>query len=402
VKHILIIFISILLLTSTLFGQSSKPLGVVLPPIVKGNVSDTLKQFLLNTLYDELSKYFDFSPIPQIESGDCLVGCDVFQLQIVEEDGNTQFSLRWMNENFRRIETKLCGGCKTIELNGKLKELVEKLFRGKKVETVVVVEKRRKGVLFHRLVNGEFRWFGNGDEEKDGKYVGDIENGEPIGQGTFTWSDGEKYVGEWKDGRKSGQGTLTLSSGNKYVGEFKEGIYHGQGTFTWSDGDKYVGEFKDGKKHGQGTYTFSDEKKYVGEWKNGKQNGQGILTFPDGRNGVGEWRENKPWNITEYNKNGNITGKYVNGLKVEKRRKVVLFEREVDGVLGWYENGDEREDTKFVGEIKNGKQNGEGTQTYPDGRKYVGGWKMVNGVKVEKGILFRDTPRSKWEEGGEK
>ena len=176
-KHILIIFISILLLTSTLFGQSSKPLGVVLPPIVKGNVSDTRKQFLLNTLYDELSKYFDFSLLPQIESGDCLVGCDVFQLQIVEEDGNTQFSLRWMNENFRRIETKLCGGCKTIELNGKLKELVEKLFRGKKVETVVVVEKRRKGVLFHRLVNGEFRWFGNGDEEKDGKYVGDIENG---------------------------------------------------------------------------------------------------------------------------------------------------------------------------------------------------------------------------------
>ena len=27
---------------------------------------------------------------------------------------------------------------------------------------------------------------------------------------------------------------------------------------------------------------------------------------------------------------------------------------------------------------------------------------MVSGVKVEKGILFRDTPRSKWEEGGEK
>ena len=27
---------------------------------------------------------------------------------------------------------------------------------------------------------------------------------------------------------------------------------------------------------------------------------------------------------------------------------------------------------------------------------------MVSGVKVEKGILFRDTPRSKWVEGGEK
>ena len=137
VRHILIL-LSFLLLSSPLLGQSSKPLGVVLPPTVIGNVPDSQKQILLNTLYDELSKYFDFSSLPQIESGDCLVGCDIFQLQIVEEDGNTLFSLRWMNENFRRIETKLCRGCKTIELNGKLKELVEKLVRGKKVETVVV------------------------------------------------------------------------------------------------------------------------------------------------------------------------------------------------------------------------------------------------------------------------
>ena len=180
-KHILIIFISIILLTSTLFGQSSKPLGVVLLPIVKGNVSYTRKQFLLNTLYDELSKYFDFSPPPQIESGDCLVGCDVFQLQIVEEDGDTQLSLRWMSENYRRIETKLCVGCKTIELDVKLRKLVGKLVGRKKVETVVMDDKSRKGVLFVRLVSGEFRWFEDGDDDKDGKYVGEIENGEPSG-----------------------------------------------------------------------------------------------------------------------------------------------------------------------------------------------------------------------------
>ena len=133
-KHILIIFIPILILASILYGQSSKPLGVVLPPIVKGNVSETRKQFLLNTLYDELSKYFDFSPLPQIESGDCLVGCDVFQLQIIEEDGDTQLSLRWMSENYRRIETKLCVGCKTIELDAKLRKLVGKLVDRKKKE----------------------------------------------------------------------------------------------------------------------------------------------------------------------------------------------------------------------------------------------------------------------------
>jgi len=359
VKHILIIFISILLLTSTLFGQSSKPLGVVLPPIVKGNVSDTLKQFLLNTLYDELSKYFDFSPIPQIESGDCLVGCDVFQLQIVEEDGNTQFSLRWMNENFRRIETKLCGGCKTIELNGKLKELVEKLFRGKKVETVVVVEKRRKGVLFHRLVNGEFRWFGNGDEEKDGKYVGDIENGEPIGQGTFTWSDGEKYVGEWKDGRKSGQGTLTLSSGNKYVGEFKDGKKHGQGTYIKPDGRKYVGEFKDGKPNGQGILTFPDGEKYEGEYKDGERNGQGTYTWNDGGKYVGEFKDGK--------KHGQGTFTWSDGDKYVGEFKYGKYNSQ--GTYTWSDG------KKYVGEYKDGLPNGQGTYTLPNGEKYIGEFK---------------------------
>ena len=90
----------------------------------KKRVVSTEKQFFLNTLHDELSIYFDVSSPPQIESGVCLVGCDVFQLQIVEEDGDTKLSLRWMSENSRRIETEFCEECKTIELNGKMRNLV--------------------------------------------------------------------------------------------------------------------------------------------------------------------------------------------------------------------------------------------------------------------------------------
>ncbi len=52
-RHILII-LSFLLLSSPLFGQSSKPLGVVLPPTVMGNVSNSRKQILLNTLDKEM------------------------------------------------------------------------------------------------------------------------------------------------------------------------------------------------------------------------------------------------------------------------------------------------------------------------------------------------------------
>ena len=59
-KHLLIL-LSILLLSSPVIGQSSKPLGVVLPPTVMGNVSNSRKQILLNTLDEEISKYFDVS-----------------------------------------------------------------------------------------------------------------------------------------------------------------------------------------------------------------------------------------------------------------------------------------------------------------------------------------------------
>ena len=134
----------------------------------------------------------------------------------------------------------------------------------------VVVEERQKGILYESERNGEWKWFKDGDEEKDGKYVGEIENGIPNGQGTQTWKNPyEFYEGEWKDG-----------------------IQNGQGTRTWSNGDKYVGEEKDGKRNGQGTYTYKDGRKFIGEWKNGEK-----------------------WNGTQYDKDGNITKKYVKGVE---------------------------------------------------------------------------------------
>ena len=127
---------------------------------------------------------------------------------------------------------------------------------------------KSRGVLFERKVNGVLGWYKDGNEKNDRKYVGEIVDGVPDGQGTLTYPDERKYVGEFKDGKRDGQGTLTFPDGDKYVGEFKDGLYDGQGTYTNSNGDKYVGEFKDGQ----------------------------------------------PWNLTKYDKNGNIKEKWVNGL----------------------------------------------------------------------------------------
>ena len=55
--------------------------------------------------------------------------------------------------------------------------------------------------------------------------------------------------------------------------------------------------------------------KYVGKIVNGVPNGLGSLTFPSGSRHVGNFWDVKPWFVTTYDKNGNILGKIVNGVK---------------------------------------------------------------------------------------
>ena len=59
-----------------------------------------------------------------------------------------------------------------------------------------------KGVLFLRNVNGEPKWFENGDENNDGKYIGGYKVGKRNGQGTWTSPDGQKYIGEWNEDKE--------------------------------------------------------------------------------------------------------------------------------------------------------------------------------------------------------
>ena len=131
--------------------------------------------------------------------------------------------------------------------------------------------------------------FGPDSEREGGIYIGEFKSGDPHGQGTYTYVNGDKYVGEFQDDKRNGQGIYTYANGNKYVGEYKDGVSHGQGTFTWADGGKYVGEHKNGLLDGQGTYTWADGGKYVGEYKDGMRHGQGTYTYANGAKEVGAW-----------------------------------------------------------------------------------------------------------------
>ena len=69
------------------------------------------------------------------------------------------------------------------------------------------------------------------------------------------------------------------------------------------------------EKKEQGNFTFPNGANYKGELKDGIPNGQGTSTFPDGGKYVGGFKDGKRWNGTMYDKEGNIIGKWVNGVK---------------------------------------------------------------------------------------
>ena len=86
---------------------------------------------------------------------------------------------------------------------------------------------------------------------------------------------------------------------------------------------------------------------------------QVTVTLPNGTKYVGEWKDGE--------QNGQGTSTFSDGRKYEGEFKYGVFHGQ--GTLT-YPNGD-----KYVGEWKDGFPNGQGTETYPNGGKYVGSWK---------------------------
>ena len=119
-----------------------------------GDVSDTRKQILENTLTDELKKHFRIVPqekyeqvleqvFEELEYEECsedtcimrvqemLQVENVFNLQIIGEGKDSQLNLKWITLDEKKNETELCSRCGTVELNGIVMGLVERLI-GKK------------------------------------------------------------------------------------------------------------------------------------------------------------------------------------------------------------------------------------------------------------------------------
>jgi len=173
-KHILIL-LSILLLSSPLFGQSERPETIIIPVSGIGDVTNTRKLILQNTLEDELKGYFRLVPQEKYEevlekvfeeldyqecSEDvCIMRVqemlqveNVFHLQVIGEGQDTQLSWSWRTLDEKRKEEEFCEGCGTGELRKMIDVLIEKLVGVKKVFTdepvVHKIEKDKMKGLF--------------------------------------------------------------------------------------------------------------------------------------------------------------------------------------------------------------------------------------------------------------
>jgi len=131
----------------------------------------------------------------------------------------------------------------------------------------VIGDNHKGETLYLWKTSSGVQWKGFGEKQTNPIYKGQVENGEPNGQGTLNLHNGEKYVGEWKNGRPHGQGTGTLPDGRKYVGEYKDGKRHGQGTYTHHDGRKYEGEWKDGEVWNG--IVYDSKQNIIETWLNG-------------------------------------------------------------------------------------------------------------------------------------
>ena len=127
-------------------------------------------------------------------------------------------------------------------------------------------KKKGKGTLFSRKTNG--KWTDNGNDKKENKYFGEIENGKPNGHGKLTSPMGETlYLGMYEEGKKTiGYGYYNWQ-GNNYFGELKNGIPHGYGVLIWM-GENIFGEFRNMKIWKGTTYSTSGE--VVAKYFNGR------------------------------------------------------------------------------------------------------------------------------------
>jgi len=130
------------------FGLSQeRPKGIVLPVVTLGDVTETRRQILQNTLIESLSSYYRLVPQDKLEEvqekifqemdydecteDQCIVMIqealqveNLFVLQVIGEGDDTQLSLKWVGLDDKKVRTDVCKNCNTFDLNDRIHKLL--------------------------------------------------------------------------------------------------------------------------------------------------------------------------------------------------------------------------------------------------------------------------------------
>lgn len=117
-------------------------------------------------------------------------------------------------------------------------------------------------------------------------------------------------------------------------------------TYTYKNGSVYSGDWLGGFRHGYGKMLWPDGTYYEGMWNLGSAEGEGLLSYSNGNFSRGEFRHNK-----------------LNG-------SGECFNADLE--------------YKYIGLWINDLQNGQGTETWPDGSEYLGLFENGNKEKFGK------------------
>ena len=141
-------FLFLFLIPALVFGQE-RPETIIIPVSSLGEVNETRKQILQNTLEEQLKRYFKLvsqerflkaqeSAFEELDYEDCteeqcimliqemLQVENAFNLQLIVEGQDTQLSLNWRTLDEKRKATDICRGCDTFELNNRIEYLLKK------------------------------------------------------------------------------------------------------------------------------------------------------------------------------------------------------------------------------------------------------------------------------------
>lgn len=124
-----------------------------------------------------------------------------------------------------------------------------------------------------------------------------------------------------------------------------------------------------------GTFTYSSGMKYVGEWRDDKYNGQGALFYANGSTKQGIWADGVI--IRSATVQPPVVVNQVTNFSQAQTSLGNLPACHGSNTSYWSNCFGSKTDpsgTKYVGEFKGGKRNGQGTFIFTNGNKYVGEW----------------------------